>query len=187
MPGINPDPHYTTPQAAKLSAPTSPLSFFYRGTSMTPIFKPGDCLSVMPVPLDQVRIGDVIVYRVRKDEDQDAQVVHRVIVKKPTGLGTRGDSNSSPDPGLVTAQNLLGVVVSYERSKKYHRVLGGRWGLFQWRFYLWLRNLARLVIILGRPLYRWLRRSKLVRRIWQPEFTRVRVETVHGPMVKYIQ
>jgi signal peptidase I len=186
MPGINPEPHYTAPQARQLSEPTTPRRFLYRGTSMHPIFRPGDCLSVTPVALDRVRIGDVIVYCVPNLEGEDAQVVHRVIALRPNGLGTQGDSNPCPDPGLVKAANLIGVVASYERNDKVGKVLGGKWGWLNWRLNLWVKRLAGLVVGIGRYPYRWLRRSELTRRIWQPKLTRVRVETVHGPLVKYI-
>jgi hypothetical protein len=36
---------------------------FYRGCSMAGTFRPGDHLTVVPVPLADVHPGDVVVYR----------------------------------------------------------------------------------------------------------------------------
>jgi hypothetical protein len=38
-------------------------SRFYRGSSMHPVFRPGDWLVVEPVPYEKIRRGDIIVFR----------------------------------------------------------------------------------------------------------------------------
>lgn len=70
--------------------------YFYRGSSMLGTFKRGDYLTVIPLPMNRVRRGDVIAYR-RPDRpvSEDTLVVHRVVRTVRGGLIVHGDSNPS--------------------------------------------------------------------------------------------
>lgn len=88
------------------------------GTSMEPTFYRGDVIIWTPVRLDDVNIGDVIVYESSVKEGQ--WVAHRVIDELPDGrLETKGDANEYSDQRgpheiepFVDEEYLLGRVVS---------------------------------------------------------------------------
>lgn len=68
--------------------------------SMRPYFSPGDLVVVTPEPLAQVRVGQVISYRIPIG-DHHVQT-HRVIAVVRGGsnplVRTKGDANAAPDP-----------------------------------------------------------------------------------------
>ena len=71
--------------------------------SMRPTIPEGSVAVVTPVPLGQVRVGDVITYRIPVG---DRRVVsHRVVEVVEGGdhpvVRTRGDANPAPDPWLA--------------------------------------------------------------------------------------
>jgi signal peptidase len=64
--------------------------------SMVPTFNRGDILILQGVPMEELEIGDVIVF---SPEGRATPVVHRVIAKNPDGtFQTRGDANSGQLP-----------------------------------------------------------------------------------------
>ena len=159
---------------------------FYHGGSMAGTFRPGDCLVVKSAAWEQIRAGDVVVFRGRSADEEKNEIVHRVLSVQPGGLLTRGDANPQPDSDLVAEEDLVGVVSGYERAGRLHPVQGG------WRGRLgvaWLRLIQRIrwvFILLLRPIYRLLRRLGWVSFFWRPELTEIHLETAHGPLVKYI-
>lgn len=84
-------------------------SFTLNGVSMLPILRPGDRLTVQSADLAIVRPGQIVQFSL-----WGRLVCHRVIRHCGSHLMTQGDIVPSPDPP-VTAENLLGVVVSIER------------------------------------------------------------------------
>jgi signal peptidase I len=78
---------------------------FYRGNSMKGIFRLGDCLFVESVSIDEIRLGDIVVYRGLNGQGEERELVHRVIGKSSKGLITRGDNNPSVDDTPVTSNN----------------------------------------------------------------------------------
>ena len=71
--------------------------------SMRPTIPEGSVVVVTPVALGQVRVGDVITYRIPVD---DRRVVsHRVVEVVEGGdhpvVRTQGDANAAPDPWLA--------------------------------------------------------------------------------------
>lgn len=163
---------------------------FYRGSSMLGTFRPGDYLTLESVPINDIRPGDVVVYRGLDHEGEPGEVVHRVVAVAPGGLVARGDSNPRADEILVTADNLLGRVTHVERDGRARRVRGRRWGLLRARVlrawcHVW-RRAWRLIVRVGRRPYRWLRNSSLVPRLWRPAVTKMRLTTENGPLVKYV-
>ncbi|ELZ58030.1 MULTISPECIES: signal peptidase I [Halorubrum] len=86
-------------------------SFVVLTASMTPAIAPGDVVIVADRDPTAIAEGDVITF-VRGTSD--VPVTHRVIDVVDEGgvltFETMGDANEGPDPGLVPAGNLVGVV-----------------------------------------------------------------------------
>lgn len=74
--------------------------------SMRPAFSPGDMVIVTPEPVRDVRVGQVISYRIPVG-DHHVQS-HRVITVIRRGgqvsVRTKGDANDGPDPWTATLQ-----------------------------------------------------------------------------------
>lgn len=79
------------------------------GESMLPSLRPGDLVPLLPPWLaGEPGPGDVIVFR---SPQVGAWVVHRVVAgDSQQGFLTQGDANPEPDPGLVPAAAVAGVV-----------------------------------------------------------------------------
>ena len=70
--------------------------------SMRPGIQPGDLAILRPVPVHELRVGNVIAYL---PPGQSTPVMHRIISRTATGILTKGDDNTSPDPwGRVALQ-----------------------------------------------------------------------------------
>jgi signal peptidase len=86
-------------------------SFVVLTPSMTPAIAPGDVVVVAERDPAAVAEGDVITFMRGTSE---VPVTHRVIGVVDDGgalaFETMGDANEGPDPGLVPASNLVGVV-----------------------------------------------------------------------------
>lgn len=81
-------------------------------SSMEPTLPPGTLAIVKPVPIDKIRIGDVMTYQIRSGDP--AVVSHRVvaITRSTTGglsFTTKGDNNAGADAPVIPAQ-VRGVV-----------------------------------------------------------------------------
>lgn len=97
----------------------------YIGPSMNPIFKSGDRLQIAPCDLEEIRVGDVVVFISPED---GSKVVHRVISLDSTGIKTQGDNCNSEDDWVLSREHLLGRVVSAQRGNRRRRILGGPLG-----------------------------------------------------------
>lgn len=65
--------------------------------SMRPTFDPGAAVVVVPTPVDDLQVGDVITYAVPVGDHH--VVTHRVIeILEPGTIRTMGDANEAPDP-----------------------------------------------------------------------------------------
>ena len=86
------------------------------GTSMLPTLEGGDLLVVQSVPINQIHVGDIIVYGGLCSVGAES-VVHRVVNITAQGLITKGDNNQQTDQfyGIavspITPQCLEGKVV----------------------------------------------------------------------------
>jgi signal peptidase I len=67
--------------------------------SMQPTFSAGDIVVTRAVPMDAVRVGDVIVFQ---PPNQPKPVIHRVTSLRGSVVTTRGDANPVDDPWRVT-------------------------------------------------------------------------------------
>jgi signal peptidase len=85
-------------------------TFVIGGPSMQPGIGIGSLVLVSPVPIDELRAGDLVSVRA----DNGVVVTHRAtrIVSLASGryLELKGDANSTPDPVLVPERALLGRV-----------------------------------------------------------------------------
>lgn len=150
-------------------------------------FRPGDCLVVIPISLDDVRVGDVVIFRNLENTSHENDVwVHRIVSVRQGRFTTRGDNNSYNDLGFLTKDKLLGKVTHALRDGKTCKVWGGMWG------FLWARCLhARhpLMYLFRRSFgcyYRWLKESRFASKLWKPTITKLGLQTKEGLLVKYI-
>jgi len=118
------------------------------GYSMFPLMLPGDVGTIVPVPIHDLREGDVVVF-----DRGDKWVAHRLIAIRESGgdtaLVTQGDSLPSPDRPFG-ADGYRGAVRSVTRG---HRSFDPQQGALVWsvmRMGTVVRPSARLVVrILG--------------------------------------
>lgn len=87
--------------------------------SMSPTFDAGDSIIAVPVPLDRLRVGDVIVYR---QPTGDRRVVtHRIVEIVERGshpvVITKGDANAQPDDWRARLQGSTAHVVKHRIPK----------------------------------------------------------------------
>jgi signal peptidase I len=86
------------------------------GYSMFPFMRNGDVQTISPVPIEEIKVGDVAVFE--RDNDW---ISHRVIDIRNTNNETililRGDTCIQLDP-LVTKANYIGKTVGFEREGK---------------------------------------------------------------------
>ncbi|WP_051549530.1 S26 family signal peptidase [Nocardioides sp. URHA0032] len=50
------------------------------------------------VPVDDLRVGDVITYRPPASAGVDGMVTHRIVARDADGIVTQGDASATPDP-----------------------------------------------------------------------------------------
>lgn len=96
--------------AAFLALAVGPRVFGYQTStmltgSMSPLINPGDIVITHPLPVADIKVGDIITYHIPV-EDQRVET-HRVtaITAKPDGtfvVQTKGDANNGNDPWLAT-------------------------------------------------------------------------------------
>ena len=160
--------------------------FAYHGHSMAPTFHSGHLLYVRPTARD-IAPGDVIVFA---SPSGDACTVHRVVAVSAAGVLTRGDNNARQDGQPIPFARVVGRVEAVQQQGRLKPVRGGKPALW-WARMGWVTRRARawLRARLGAP-YRALRASPRLRRVLARCFSRqievVRLETPHGPLVKYI-
>ncbi len=103
------------PQVAVTTASMVPIyNGFFQSDEDSPIeVFHGDILLVRKVPIDSIKVGDVIIFDTASISDS---VVHRVIaiweVNNTYYFKTNGDNNISPDDWTVTGDDIHGVVVN---------------------------------------------------------------------------
>ncbi|MDV3276945.1 MAG: signal peptidase I [Nitrososphaerales archaeon] len=72
------------------------------GISMLPTLEQGDLVVVQQVPINQLAVGDIIVYDPPCSAEGTA-VIHRVIIVAGNGFITKGDNNGLTDQGADIA------------------------------------------------------------------------------------
>jgi len=160
---------------------------FYRGNSMHGTFQPGDYLIIIQVPLDQVRIGDIVVFcDLHADDDDNSYFVHRIMQSRADGFVTRGDNNSNYDSGYLTKDNYFGKVIYVSRKNKKRTVADGPLGFLRAHFlYTSHKCWEDLYRLIGGS-YNYLRKIKLLPYFWRPTFNRLLLQSSDGMLVKYL-
>jgi hypothetical protein len=114
-------------------------SFQFRahGSSMVPFIRDGDLLTVAPAAPAGIEIGDVVLFRTRRDR----LLAHRLVQKSEKGgewiLEMQGDARLSADRP-VPGERVLGVVVRVQHDGRTYRPDQGPWLLAA---RLWIRLL----------------------------------------------
>ena len=144
-------------------------------------FRAGDQLLIQTGGLDRIKPGDIILFY-----KNNTEIVHRVIAVEAASLVTRGDNNKFPDPDPVLLSDVVGIVTGFERRQKVHSIQAGAPGLFKLRLVHFWFNCLKLITLLGRFPYRWLRDRRLIAYFWHPDITTMQFQTEHGIMVKYM-
>lgn len=148
-------------------------------------FKPGDRLAIEKVAFDQIKKGDVIIFR-RMREEKNEFIVHRVVKTTTKELVTRGDNCRVSDEGCLAAEDIIGRVIRYDRRGRVRRAWNGGAGQLQASVLHGRLHAARSLKFFLRKPYVKLRESGIVARLWQPDIEAIHFETPDGPLVKYL-
>ncbi|RLC78281.1 MAG: signal peptidase I [Chloroflexi bacterium] len=94
------------------------IRFQARGCSMYPSIRDEEFITVVPVELSELKVGDILAFQ---DKESKKIVVHRLIkIEKDDGvpslLISAGDNLTSPDPPICPSEYILGKVVRIERD-----------------------------------------------------------------------
>lgn len=84
--------------------------------SMEPAFNPGGMVVTRPVEMEDIKIGDPILFR-EPHIEEEARICHRVIdikeIDSQLFFETKGDASEYPDLDLVSPQNFIGKTIFY--------------------------------------------------------------------------
>ncbi len=128
---------------------TEDLLFFETsGFSMWPFIRQGDKLVIKKVPVDDLRPGDIILYRANNQ-----LVCHRLVKKNRDFLYTRGD-NSMSSPEVITQEIFIGKVVGIIRNNRMISLTGWRNRLIN----SFIVIIVPLIIRFLKPIYMKLRK-----------------------------
>lgn len=103
-------------------------------SSMEPVLKKGDIVIWMPASIDDVRKGDIIVYK----SIYGHLVIHRVVEKTDGELITKGDANNYTDQAgphvpepMIKQERILGKVIMVKNFPLKIPFIGNFWLLLQ--------------------------------------------------------
>jgi signal peptidase I len=151
----------------------------YSGRSMWPLLRPGDILTIKPMPI-RLRKGDLVLFSTHGLTGNSHAFVHRIKAIAPCGYITRGDNNPCCDPLIVTPEQITGRVIDFTRGAKTHHVCGGWKGLFR-------ANAQSSVRTLLKPLRKALKLAySLPSLLWKPDVQILRVDSPDGIFFKYV-
>jgi signal peptidase I len=160
-------------------------SLFYSGRSMAGTFIGCDRVKVEKNKINEIKIGDVVVFISACEGEKETHFVHRVVSFVDKSLITRGDNNPKQDEEPVTEENLIGKVTHYERNGEIHKVWNGRLGLLRARvLHTRLHVIQTAKFFLRKP-YRMIKKTGTVAKLWRPKIETIYFETQDGPLVKY--
>jgi hypothetical protein len=151
----------------------------HTGTSMHPTLNELDLLEIEPYGHRPIRVGDVIIFLLSKE---DRPVVHRVVRILPEGIRTRGDSNNRMDTWVLSPDDVIGQVVRAARGRRRRPIYGGTFGRL-WS--LGVRGFKMLVRSFSFPYYLLARWGKL--RHCAPIQKRMRIIAINRPAGKALQ
>lgn len=86
--------------------------------SMEPTLPVGTLLLAKEVPISDIQVDDIVVFKSKSSDMLGAVITHRVInihtdTKGSIYLETKGDNNNSPDGNFVEQKNLIGCVMDH--------------------------------------------------------------------------
>jgi len=84
------------------------------GSSMNPFIRCGDILTISPLSKASIGVGKATAFTCVK---RKRLTVHRAIKKEGNGYIIKGDNCGDPD-GLVSLNNILGVITKVERDNR---------------------------------------------------------------------
>jgi len=91
------------------------LRFRAKGMSMHPFVRTGDILYVQTVAPEQVRTGDLVLFRAAGCKIAVHRVLRQTQWQERPAFIIKGDRTERPD-GIVPAEDLLGRVIARERE-----------------------------------------------------------------------
>ncbi len=126
------------------------LGFRARGTSMVPLVRDGDILTIAPLANRRPRLGDVVAFSYPAKRGPNL-VVHRVVGFTRPATVLQGDGNGCT-PEIISSEYILGQLVKVERDGRRVRLGLGP----ERRFIAWLSR-TRLLWTLVWPVWRHVR------------------------------
>jgi signal peptidase I len=141
--------------ALEIAAQTPILRLRIKGTSMAPLFRDGEAVTIQSVPYELLRQGDIIAFRLRGET-----ITHRIVALEPHHARTLGDNLRALDPP-VPPEAILGRVMTLERNGRPIHLTQGAWPFLH-------RTLARFGSLMVTP------QPRVVSRFFQASFWLVR-------------
>lgn len=116
------------------------------GSSMAPTLRPGDEVGVEPVPTDEFRVGDLVLF-----EQRGQLICHRLVEKSAAWL-TRGDAGDGPGE-RIRPEQVHGKVVSIRKRPPWRGVRESLRGVFLPAYLRWIPRVQGLALyrVLMRP------------------------------------
>lgn len=142
--------------------------FKAHGFSMYPLIRHGDILTIQPVEVNALKVGDVAFYRSVENRLVAHRIVERYVQHDQVILKIRGDATQGPDEKVLLDQ-VLGKVISVQRGRNVKRLDQGFWNLLT---HLWVNvhplvhlffKFSVMVKKVASWLLRWLQSMKLYR------------------------
>ena len=130
---------------------------------MRPTLNPGDLLRVVPYLGARFKRGDIVVFHPPHEKQL---VIHRLVSVRGDEVKARGDNNIRPDPWLIPPESIMGRVSHVQRKSGFRRLASGRVGQMYGVLIGGVNGARRRLFYLGRPVYRWLARRGVLRRLW---------------------
>lgn len=89
-------------------------SYVVLSDSMSPAIEAGAVVLVNDISADRIKTGDIITYVDGRNDDKTVRITHRVIDVEVQDsqlfFRTKGDANEQPDPKLISASKVVGIV-----------------------------------------------------------------------------
>ena len=110
---------------------------------MLPFFKPGDIIYFEPIPINSVRVGDVIVFKKEAGHLFAHRIIKVVKERDEIKLLAKADHRITCDP-ILTQKEMVGKVIrigNRDLTSATQRFLGSliaRVSFFEARLYLWI-------------------------------------------------
>lgn len=138
--------------SAEILAKGGALRVEAHGSSMHPLIRDGDVLTIQPAEAPTLKVGDVALYRVAGERMVAHRIVGRPMRDGGAMLAARGDSSNGTDEE-IHAEQVMGRVVLIQRGET---TISLDRGFPWWAVLLWLNATP-----LGR---RFLRLARILRR-----------------------